>query len=45
MGAGAVHLGSDDFLYGGREHIDLDRWAQAEDAWAQDMMPGASGHG
>ncbi len=38
IGAGAVHLRSDAFLYGGREHIDLDRWARAEDAWAQMRM-------
>ena len=41
LGAGVMYLGSDGFLYGGRERIDLDRWARAEDAWAQNMMPGA----
>ena len=41
LGALAVYVGTDDFLYGGRQHIDLDRWVGAEDAWTQSMMPGA----
>jgi hypothetical protein len=41
VGALAMYVGSDDFRYGGREHIDLGGWVGAEDAWTQSMMPGA----
>ena len=41
VGALAVYLTSDGFLYGGREHIDLESWIEAEDAWTQAMAPGA----
>ncbi|WP_409329162.1 hypothetical protein [Trujillonella humicola] len=40
-GAGAVYLSSDAFLYGGREHIDLESWVEREDAWTERMMPNA----
>ncbi|MGY1737933.1 hypothetical protein [Geodermatophilus sp. SYSU D00684] len=40
-GALAVYVGTDDFRYGGREHIDLGSWVGAEDAWTQSMVPGA----
>ncbi len=41
VGALAVYVGTDDFRYGGRQHIDLDAWVAADDAWTQSMMPGA----
>ncbi len=41
VGALAVYVGTDDFVYGGREDIDLDAWVAADDAWTQSMMPGA----
>lgn len=41
VGAGAVYLGSDAFLYGGREHVDLGGWVEREDAWTERMMPNA----
>ncbi len=41
VGALAVYVGTEDFLYGGREHIDLDAWVAADDAWTRSMVPGA----
>jgi hypothetical protein len=41
VGALVLYLGTDDFRYGGREHIDLGSWVGAEDAWTQSMMPRA----
>jgi hypothetical protein len=41
IGAAVVHVGTDDFRYGGRENIDLAGWVGTEDAWTRSMMPGA----
>ena len=41
VGAGAMYLGSDAFLYGGRERIDLEGWVEREDSWTDHMMPNA----
>ncbi|WP_336031901.1 hypothetical protein [Geodermatophilus sp. FMUSA9-8] len=41
IGAGAIYLSSDAFLYGGREHIDLESWVEPGDAWTERMMPAA----
>jgi hypothetical protein len=41
VGALVVYGTSDDFRYGGREHIDLSRWVGVEDTWTQAMMPRA----
>ena len=40
VGAAVVHL-LGDLQYGGREHIDLGSWVEADDAWTRDLMPGA----
>ena len=42
VGALAMYLGSDDFSYGGRAHLDLDTWVGAEDSWTRTAMPGAA---
>ena len=42
VGALTVYVGSDDFRYGGRDHIDLDSWVGADDSWTQTAMPGAA---
>ena len=36
-----MYVGSDEFLYGGREHVDLGRWAQPGDPWTESLVPGA----
>ncbi len=36
-----MYVGTEDFVYGGREDIDLEAWVAANDAWTQSMMPGA----
>ncbi len=41
LGAAAVYVSTDDFRYGGREHVDLAYWAETRDAWTEEMVPGA----
>ncbi|MGY1795151.1 hypothetical protein ACI796_14330 [Geodermatophilus sp. SYSU D00525] len=41
VGGLAVYLGSDGFLYGGREHVDLGSWVRAENPWTESVVPGA----
>jgi hypothetical protein len=41
LGGSAVYVGSDEFRYGGREHVDLGRWVQTGDPWTESLMPGA----
>ncbi len=36
-----MHLGSDEFLYGGRRHVDLGGWVDAADPWTRSLAPGA----
>lgn len=42
--AGALALTSraDDFDYGGRAHVDLHSWVEADDSWTRSAMPGAT---
>jgi hypothetical protein len=42
VGALAMYVGSDDFRYGGRDHIDLHSWVEADDSWTRATMPGAA---
>ncbi len=41
LGALAVHAGTDEFRYGGREDVDLGRWVTADDPWTRSVLPGA----
>ncbi|WP_147251429.1 hypothetical protein [Blastococcus sp. TBT05-19] len=41
VGAGIVWAAGQVAGYDGRKHIDLAGWAEADDAWTREMMPGA----
>ncbi len=36
-----AYAASGELAYGGRKHIDLDSWVDADDSWTESMMPGA----